>query len=543
MKKALIIVGIVVAVLIVIVIALPFLIDVNKFKPTLETQISTALGRKVTIGNIQLAILSGGVKVDDVTIADDPAFSKSSFLTAKQLDAGVALMPLIFSGKMGVSSFTIQNPQVALIRSAPGKWNFSTMGGGASGGAKSSGSAPADFSIGKMAIKNGTITIGTVGAPGKTRTYQEVDLEASDLSLTSAVPFTLSLKTPGGGTAKVEGKVGPINLTDSTATPLTAKIELKGADLAISGLVDPSSGLAGIVDLTSNVNINGGSANATGSVRVEKLKAAPNGSPATVPVAVDYDTTYDLKRETGDLKSADVHIGKANMHLSGTYKTAGASPSVQIKLNGHGMYVPDLEGILPAVGVALPSGASLKAGSLDLNLSISGPVDKLTIAGPVNLSDGKIGGYNLKSKFSAFPGLGGGGGGSDTEIQSLKTDLRQDPTGTHASNLEVVIPTIGTITGDANVSPTNQLNCKMVAKLSGGSLIGGTGAVLGTVAGGGKNQGIPFTVTGTTSNPVVVPNVGAAAGNLVKGVGGDVTSAPKSVGNAVGGLFGHKKSN
>jgi len=542
MKKVLTVVGIVVAALIVIVIALPFLIDVNKFKPTLETQISTALGRKVTIGNIQLALLSGGVKVDDVTVADDPAFSKSSFLTAKQLDAGVALTPLIFSGKMGVSSFTIQDPQVSLMRSASGKWNFSTLGGGASGGAKSSGSAPADISVGKMAIKNGTITVGTVGAPGKTRTYQEVDLEASDLSLTSAFPFTLSLKTPGGGTVKVGGKAGPIDPTDSAATPLTAKIEVKGADLALSGFVDPSSGLAGIADLTANVDTNGESANATGSVKVEKLKAAPNGSPAKVPVAIDYDTTYDLKHETGNLKSAEIHIGKADMHLSGTYNTAGTTPSVQIKLSGHGMYVPDLEGVLPAVGVALPPGASLKAGSLNLNLSVSGPVDKLTIAGPVNLSDGKIGGYNLKSKFSAFPGLGGGGG-SDTEIQTLKTDLRQDPTGTHASNLEVVIPSIGTITGDANISPTNQLNCKMVAKLSGGSLVGGAGAVLGTVAGGGKNSGIPFTVTGTTSNPVILPNIGAAAGNLVKGVGGTVTSAPSSVGNAVGGLFGHKKSN
>ncbi len=84
MRKALIIVGIVVAVLIVIVIALPFVVDVNKFKPELETQLTTALGRKVTIGNIKLAIFSGGVRVDDVSIADDPAFSKSPFLQAKE---------------------------------------------------------------------------------------------------------------------------------------------------------------------------------------------------------------------------------------------------------------------------------------------------------------------------------------------------------------------------------------------------------------------------------------------------------------------------
>lgn len=324
--------------------------------------------------------------------------------------------------------------------------------------------------------------------------------------------------------------------------PLNAKIDIKNLDLALTGFVDPSSGIAGIVALTANVDSSGGSVNATGSLQAEKLKVASAGSPAKVPITIDYETAYDMAGQKGNLKRADVHIGKATAHLTGAFATAGAVTTIQMKLNGQGMSVPDLEGALPAAGVTLPPGASLQAGSLDLNLSISGPVDKLTIVGPVNLSDGKIAGYNLKSKFSAFPGMGGGGG-STTEIQSLKTDLRQDASGTHAQNLIVVIPSIGTITGDANVSPTNQLDCKMVAKLSGGSLIGGAGAVFGTVAGGGKNSGIPFTVTGTTANPVILPNLGAAAGNLVKGVGGTAASAPESLGKSVGGLFGHKKSN
>src|SRR5271170_7137559 len=134
-KKPLIIVGAVVAVLIVIVLALPLLVDVNKFKPEVETQMTTALGRKVTVGKLRLSVLSGGVEVDDLTIADDPAFSHSSFVTAKDVTAGVALMPLIFSGKLGVSSFTIENPHVSLVHNAAGKWNFSTMGGAAASSA------------------------------------------------------------------------------------------------------------------------------------------------------------------------------------------------------------------------------------------------------------------------------------------------------------------------------------------------------------------------------------------------------------------------
>jgi AsmA protein len=203
---------------------------------------------------------------------------------------------------------------------------------------------------------------------------------------------------------------------------------------------------------------------------------------------------------------------------------------------------------LPAAGVTLPSGASLQAGALDLSLSITGPLNKLAIAGPVNLSNGKLAGFDLKSKLgalSSFTGLGGASSGSDTEIQTLKADLRQDTSGTHASNLLLVGPSIGTITDDANVSATQQLDCKMSAKLSGA--LGAISSPVALLGGGKSGGGIPFTITGTTSNPVFRPEMGAAAGNLAKGLGGLGSStgsgAVGAVSNALGGLFGKKKSN
>src|ERR1700733_12345264 len=129
MKKLLAVVGIVVVVLLLSAVILPHLIDVNHFKPTIETQITDALGRKVEVGNISLSILSGGVSVDNIVISDDPSFSPSPFLQAKEVKVGVALLPLIFSQRLEVSSFTVTDPQVSLLRSPSGAWNFSTMGG------------------------------------------------------------------------------------------------------------------------------------------------------------------------------------------------------------------------------------------------------------------------------------------------------------------------------------------------------------------------------------------------------------------------------
>jgi AsmA protein len=547
MKKPLVIVGIIIVVLLLIVVALPFVINVNRFKPTLETKLSDALGRKVEIGNIGLSILSGSVNVDNLVIADDPAFSHSPFLQAKELKAGVALLPLIFSGKLEVSSFTVTEPQVSILRSPSGKWNFSSLGAAGSQPKTSapSSSQPTNFSVAELKLTNGTMVVGTVGAGGKTQTYQDMNLEASDLSYTSQFPFKFSAKTPGNGTIKVEGKAGPINPTDASLTPLSATIDVEHLDLASTGFVDASSGLAGLIDFTGGLTSDGQQITSKGTVKADKIKAVAGGSPSTVPVNVDYDTAYDMKKQTGVLKTGDVHIGSALAHLTGAYDTSGTTAKVDMKLNGQGMPVKDLEGILPAVAVTLPSGAALTAGSLNLNLAITGTVDKLVIAGPIDLSNGKLSGFNLKSKLgalSSFPGLGGGGGGSDTEIQKLSASLHIDPSGTQATDLVVVVPSIGTVTGNANVSASGQLNCKMSAKLAGG--IGTVTSALTSFSSSKNSQGIPFTITGTTSNPIFLPDVKGMAGNMAKGLAGNATGAAggaEGATKALGGLFGKKK--
>src|ERR1700685_4563335 len=169
-KKPLMIIGGIVVVLFLIVLALPLFINANQFKPTLQTQLGSALGRSVGIGDISLSILSGGVTVSDVSIGDDPTFSKSPFLTAKSVSVGVEMLPLIFSKKLEVRSLTVKDPEVNLIHAANGTWNYSSLGGNASAAKRASkspasnpapnqGGAPAAeaLSVGKLSIENGKI--------------------------------------------------------------------------------------------------------------------------------------------------------------------------------------------------------------------------------------------------------------------------------------------------------------------------------------------------------------------------------------------------
>jgi AsmA protein len=545
MKKVLVIVGIAIVVLVLIVVAIPFFIDANSFKPALESDLTNVLGRKVDIGNISLSIWSGAVSVDNVSVADDPAFSPNAFLTATDLKAGVALMPLIFSKKLDVLSFRIDQPQVAIIRNAAGVWNFSSLGGQsakAQTGSSSSGTR-ADISVQKLALTNGKMTVTEAG--GKVRAYDGLNVTAENVSYTSQFPFEFSANTPGSGTVNLTGEAGPVNPADAAMTPLHATITVKHFDLSSTGFVDPSSGLGGLVDFSGQLDSDGKAVNSHGAVTAQQLKLVAGAEPSTVPVGVDYETTYDPKKQTGLLKRGDVHVGKANASLTGTFDAAGPVTSVDMKMTGQAMSVPDLEGILPAVGVKLPSGASLQSGTLDTTLSISGPVDKLVIAGPVSMANAKMAGFSLNGALgalSSFTGLGSKGG-SDTEIQTLKADMRVDPSGQHAKNIDVVVPSIGTVTGNGDADAAGNLNCKMMASLS------GVGSAITDVLAGGKSKGVPFTVKGTTSHPEFVPDVtGMAKGFLTgaagNGVGGatDTGKAAGAAASALGGLFGKKKT-
>jgi AsmA protein len=549
MKRALKIVGIVVVVILLIVIALPFLVNVNSFRPKLESELSTALGREVKVGNLSLSILSGSVSAEDLSISDDPAYSKDPFIRAKALKVGVEVMPLIFSKTLHVTDITLDKPEIALLRDASGKWNFSSLGGKSEAEKKpaNTSSSTANLSVSKLDVTDGRLSVNRANSSIKPHVYDNVNISVRDFSLTSQFPFTISANLPAGGTAKLEGKAGPINSTDVSASPLEAQINIKGLDLTASGFVDPSTGIAGIADFDGTLKSDGKMAQTSGTLKADKLKLAVKGTPATRPVEVKYATDYDLVKQGGTLTQGDVTLGKAVAKLTGTYQSQGESTVLNMKLNADGMPVDDLQTMLPALGIILPSGSSLQGGSLSVNVGIVGPVDKLVITGPIRLAQTKLAGFNLASKMSAISALSGTPSGSDTSIQNLSTDARVAPEGVRTQNINLTIPALGTVTGDGTISPGGSLNYKMNASLSGGAVTG-----LTQLAGiGGKGGSIPFFIQGTTSDPKFMPDVkGMVGGQLKGGLGGalqGLTGQKNPSGNtnspmdALGGLFGKKK--
>ena len=543
--KKLHVVGIVVAVVLVVLIAIPFFINVNSFRPKLESELTEALGRQVKVGNLGLSIFSGSVSAEEISIADDPAYSKDPFIRAKSLKVGVELMPLIFSRALHVTGITLEKPEIGLLRSPSGKWNFSSLGGKSANKpattAEPSKSVSPDLSVAKLNVTNGRVSIGKIQSKERPKIYDKVDISVTNFSFSSQFPFTLSASLPGGGSLNLEGKAGPINPEDASATPLETQIKVKQLDLAASGFVDNATGVAGLADFNGTLASDGKQAKTSGTLTANKLKLSPKGTPASRAVEVKYALDHDLQKESGALTQGDISLGKAVSHLTGTYRIQGDTTLLNMRLVGQNLPVDELVAMLPALGVVLPSGASLKGGTLSDTLDISGPTDKLVISGPIRLADSKLAGFDLGSKMSAIGALAGIKTGQDTAIQNFSSNVHAAPDGIRTEQINLTVPSLGEVTGAGTISPSNALDFKMNAKLASGTVAGG----LSQVAGLGGTGGIPFMIQGTTSNPRFVPDIKGMAAGQLKGLGGIIpggaTSGGKSPVDALGGLFGKKK--
>jgi AsmA protein len=588
MSRTLRIILVIVAVLIVLVLAAPFLIPVNQFRPTIEDKASAALGRKVNVGNLSLSLFSGSLAADNLSIADDPKFSKSPFLSAKSIKVGVELLPLILRKELNITAIVIDTPEVTLLRSGGGEWNYSSFGAAA---AKAQGKPAAQqslgqFSVEKLELRSGRIVIGSVNSQ-KRSIYDKVDLTATSVSLTGKFPVTLTASLPGGGDLKLDGTSGPLDQENTVLTPVNAKLTVSNLNLATTGILDPSAGLGGLLDLNATLASQNGEANVSGSAKLSKALLIAGGSPAAIPVIVDFNTKYDLRKSRGVLEPSTLKIGNAVCHLSGTYEVPADSDTavLQIKVQGQDMPAKDLEAFLPALGIHMPSGASLQGGTLSTNLELSGPTNKLVTSGNVGLFNAKLAGFDLGSKLSAVSKLVGLNTGKDLDIQKMTTNLHMAPTGIEAQNFQAVVPSLGTVVGNGTIDAKNNLDFKMAATLKNaiggaagaagsaatgaasnalggllGNMTGGAGGAAGGLLGncknasGGSGPTLPFQVKGTMSDPKFIPDVGGVAAGMLKSqlscFGGSSQAKaspqqqqqnPNNPVDAIGGLFKKKK--
>jgi AsmA protein len=430
-RTLLIVLGSIVALIFLALISIPLFLNADAFRTRIESALTTSLGRKVTLGKLDLSVLSGSLVATDASVADDPAFSNQPFLQASKVKIGIEVLPLILSREIHITGFAIDSPKITLLRAANGTWNYSSIGGAQQNASanKDSSTLIPNLTVGRVNITNGQLTVGIEPTPGAPvtprRTYSQLNLEAKDFSFQKSFPFTVSAHLPADGTVSLNGNAGPINSKDASLTPFSANLEAKHIDPLAAGFVDATAGLTGTIDsINLQATWNGQQLHvANFVVDTPKLTLVRDNKPTTAvtpPPAPDSNnmlSTFSadhLQIKNGTLSIASPGQAKPavyqqlNAELTNVSPTASSPFKLSAQIPGGGSITGDGTAgpINQANASATPANAHISVTHLDLASSgIVAPEDGISGIADVDLkalSDGKTLNANVSSKIQGL---------------------------------------------------------------------------------------------------------------------------------------------
>jgi uncharacterized protein involved in outer membrane biogenesis len=399
-KPALAVAG-AIALLVVILLVAPALIDINTYRGQIVSQLERRLGRSVKLGAMRLRSLpSIRVEVADVVIGDDPQFAQSEFVKAKSVKLGIGLWSLL-KGSPEVSGIELVEPAVTLIKAGEGRWNWGTLKPLQSSGQESS---PAPFDL---LARDGRFTlIDRSVNPAVEKTYTGVNVALDDFSSRRAFDFVIGLTIPGekAGKVEVEGEAGPIDSQDGSRTPMDARVRMQDADLAgLESLLGAGARHAG--RLTMDVRVKGKLAEglkAEGELKADQLRLAEGVEPARAPLEAAFAFTAKSEKKSAErseislaIDRCEVRLGKTKADVTGRVSRIPDDPFIDLQIKGEGMALDSLLESAYAFGFGPPPGTKA-SGAATVNLRASGDTHSTSLDGRVEIRD-------LKFQSSSMP--------------------------------------------------------------------------------------------------------------------------------------------
>lgn len=258
LKWVLIVGGGVVGLVIAALLIIPLFVDVETYKPEIEKQVASAVGRPFTIkGPLKLSLFPwAGVAFSDLHLGSPPGYKEQDLLVVKSFDVRMKLLPLLFK-EVQVQRFVIEGPKVALEKNKAGRGNWEGWGGPQEKAAPKTGAPPASkgpmdglplksLVVGEFAVRNGSI-IYVDQSSGSRREVADLNLELKDVSLDRPIRLLLSAVVETLPVS-VDGKIGPVG-----PDPGKGKIPL---DVSVKAFKELTVNLKGhLQDATANPQI------------------------------------------------------------------------------------------------------------------------------------------------------------------------------------------------------------------------------------------------------------------------------------------------
>ena len=404
MRRLIIVIAAIVAVIIVGLLILPSLINVDKYRPRIQAEAQTKLGRPVTLGKLTLHVFPLSVGIAGVTIGQSPGFpSQRPFATASDVSASVGFWSLV-RGEPQIKSLRLTRPQIELIRNADGVWNYSNAAAPAPAqptapappppAEKQQPAAPTRFTLNDLKITDGQVAVTDLKAKQPRAVYDHIDAKLTDFAPGQPFHLNLDAHLPGQGKQllSLDAKVGPLQTGNAAATPVNGHLSLEEASLAslghfFSGAIPKNTDavMSGKADLKTE----GNSISCKGDLKLDQ--AVIRGSKIDDPIQARYDLAITRPQDVVQIKSGELKLGTVPVSLSGEIN-AGTTPSnLNVRLNTQGAALSDLARLAGAFGVSLSPGTHVK-GTLNADVTAKGPMSDPQFLGSLLLKNVDVSG-------------------------------------------------------------------------------------------------------------------------------------------------------
>ncbi len=549
MPRAAKIVLIILGLLLVAGLLVPYLVDVDRYRPQIIAEVQSKTGRKIEIGKIHARIIpTAGFSIENVTLGPPAGFAPVNLLTAESITGSVSLLALLH-GAVEVSSVEIVKPQVALATDEHGRANydFSAPGTGQNvSRAPSSGFSA--LTLDAVSVKDAELRLVDVRGrnpqpPSVQVTGVNADLSGIDLSpngtshwkgqmplsgvkvrVAGLPPLTFRSGELKFGQGAASGNCefelgdaarvkGDFSIADLQKGLLNFSLSTPVVDLDRLAAAFPSgrkSRGAGAAGPPSPTGTGGGGLLAVGKISAGKLRAAPyetNAFFSNVRVFRDHvempmtmlvyggSLVVNARVDTGGATrkfSANTQLSRLDLE-----KLAAADPGSRGKITGHAEARMQLSGALGA-----------------------GLMNALTGQGNFALRDGKVSGLHAAKSIQGFtkvehlfvPGRSGGGGQLGTTFSLIQGDLN-----IHGGRIYTTKTRAETKDGTGDIH--GSIGFDQTLDLAGTWRLAGTGGqpgessgknffskVFGKVAKHSVGElPIPFSVKGTVRDPKILP--------------------------------------
>ena len=379
-------------------IAIPRLLDINTYRATIEAEASRRLGRPIRIGRMELTAFPQPTAVIHDLAVVGQGMEGESVLSVPILRARARLMPLLASRQLELTELTLEEPEIALVRAAAGRWNWQEMlepkTQGSTGRANAGGS---HWQPERVTITRGTIRVTDEQAEiGRvvTWTLQPFDLEVRTSGAGRPIDMDLDMMLAAGagrGALSYKGRIGPLPVPfDAAKLPLDGDLKAEHFPLrALLPYVRQEDGIRALDGLvTSDLHLALGPSSelaAKGYLDLEHVRYELGGSSPRSGM-LDFAAKVDLSAMNGrqdlDLRQLELTLPDGRLAVSGEVRNADAPRGghLKLKVDGRQVNLRALEPVATLAGFELPI-AALGSRPFD----VAGAIERQTVGGAQHL--------------------------------------------------------------------------------------------------------------------------------------------------------------